>query len=208
MRRWAGLGGTSGAVLVVSVPFDDRTFFFSTIPGAAFSTTRFGLLCSALSGIVPAMLSGLGFRGGGLGRITTDEDIWLEATECSDATDMDERGRDGDCCSLPTAAPTGVRLVALSCDARVGRGAIASWLMLRADRSLLLPVPPLPGSTMLWDMSTPRLEGGLPEDKFSMLLAAILGGVAAEAFVLGLAGSSRGRRGCASTSRRDMLTAR
>lgn len=155
------------------------------------------------------MLSGLGFRGGGLGRITTDEDIWLEATECSDATDIDERGRDGDCCSLPVAALPAIRLVALSCDARVGRGAIASWLMLRADRSLPFPSPPLPGSTMLWDMSTtPRLEGGLPEDKLSMLLAAILGGAAAEALVLGLAGSSRGRRGCASMSRRDMLTAR
>lgn len=36
MRRWAGLGGTSGAVLAtVSVPFDDLVdFFFSTITGA------------------------------------------------------------------------------------------------------------------------------------------------------------------------------
>lgn len=53
--------------------------------------------------MVPAMLSGLGLRGGGRGRIATEEDVWLDAADCSEATDRDERGRDGDGCSFPAA---------------------------------------------------------------------------------------------------------
>lgn len=203
LRRWAGFGGTSGAPSALGA-----AFFFSAAGAGP---------CSALSGMVPAMLSGLGLRGGGRGRITTEEDIWLDAADCSEATDRDERGRDGDGCSFPAAAPPVpiIRWVARSCEARVGRGATASWLMLRAERSLPALPPaeapgtpaPRPGSTMLWDMGSTapatRLEGGLPPDRFSMLLA-ILGGVAE---VLADGGRSR-RLGCASRSRRDMLTAR
>lgn len=110
LRRWAGLGGTSGGS-ICSAPDALARTFFSDNAGAGLSGGRLWRDCRALSGMVPAMLRGRGLRGGALGRSTTDADIWLEAIECSEATDRDDLGREGDCCccccSLPPAAGGG-----------------------------------------------------------------------------------------------------